>query len=247
MKRLASALLLGALIWNTAAAHAATTIDTTGFSLRWLEGSGRDLDMRLLSASNGLVRIGMDAAPWGERWDTAWHGSDGGIGNGVTNLLAGSVREGYRITSMTLSAVVNGSLYLESRDCDNCSTTPGFANNTATLTWSVLRDGAATVLPAAYASHVEGSQPFAATTALALEGSFQLAIGTENTVEASSPILNVQELWGWVFHPLQATAEVRVADVTLSVQVTPVPEPSTYAMLAAGLAVAGWTAWRRQR
>jgi hypothetical protein len=78
------------------------------------------------------------------------------------------------------------------------------------------------------------------------EGAFEVAIGAENSVLAISPILGVYERWNWTSCPLLATAEVQVADVTLSVRVAPVPEPSAYAMLLAGLAVAGWTVRRRQ-
>lgn len=244
MKRLASGLLLGALIWSASTAHAATIVETAGFSLAWTESSANPLDMQLLSDTGGLVRIGMAVGILGERWDTDTHG-DGGIGNAADHLLTGIVRQGYRITSMTLSAVVSGSLYQEMRDCDLCETTPGAATNSATLNWSILQGGEHAVLPAAYASHVDGLQAVSATTAMPLEGPFQLALGAENTVAASSPVQLVWDEWNWNQYLLRATAAVEVSDVVLSVQVAPVPEPSTWAMLLAGLGVATWTVRRR--
>lgn len=245
MKQLATGLLLGALIWHASTAHAAATIETAGFSLAWTESSANPLDMQLLSDTDGLVRIGMAMGTWGERWDTNMNG-DGGIGNAAAHLLTGIVRQGYRITSMTLGAVVNGSLYLETRDCEQCETAPGMVDNSATLNWSILRAGEHAVLPAAYASHVDGVQAISATSRLPLEGPFQLALGAENTVAASSPVQYVWNGWNWDQTILQATAAVELSNVVLSVQVAPVPEPSSYAMLLAGLGVAGWMARRRR-
>lgn len=244
MKHLATSLLLGALIWSTATAHAAATIETSGFSLAWTESSAVPLDMQLLSDTGGLVRIGMAVGTLRESWDTDTHG-DGGIGNGAEHLLTGIVRQGYRITSMTLGAVVNGSLYLAARDCDLCETTPGMADNSATLNWSILRGGEHAVLPAAFASHVDGAQAIASTSSLPLDGPFQLALGVEATVAASSPVQLVWEGSDWQQYLLRATASVDLSDVVLSVQVVPVPEPSMWAMLMAGLGVAAWAARRR--
>lgn len=244
MKQLASGLLLGALIWSASTAHAATIIETTGFSLAWTESSTNPLDMQLLSDTNGLVRIGMSVGTMGESWDTDALG-DGGIGNAAEHLMTGIVSQGYRITSMTLSAVVNGSLYVEARDCDLCETTPGMADNSATLNWSLLRGGEHAVLPAAYASHVDGIQAVSSTTRTPVEGAFELALGAENTVAASSPVQLVWDGANWNSTILRATAAVDLSNVVLSVQVAPVPEPSTYAMLLAGLGVAGWRARRR--
>ncbi|WEF35215.1 PEP-CTERM sorting domain-containing protein [Pseudoduganella chitinolytica] len=244
MKQLARGLLLGALIWGTSTAHAATTIETTGFSLAWTESSAHPLDMQLLSDTDGLVRIAMSVGALGERWDTNTHG-DGGIGNAADHLLTAIVLQGYRITSMTLSAVVNGSMYLETRGCNMCETTPGTTANSSTLNWSILRGGEHAVLPTAYASQVDGTLAISSTAHMPLEGPFLLALGAENTVAASSSVQLVWDGWDWQQYTLQATAAVDLSDVVLSVQVTPVPEPSTYAMLLAGLGMVAWTARRR--
>ena len=95
-----------------------TTIDATGFNLTYLEGTSIGaFDMNLLSDANGTVRIGLDLglSPYTQN-------TDGGNGDFAVHQLLGAVRDGYRITSLTLSATLSGSLFVTPvEDCWKCS------------------------------------------------------------------------------------------------------------------------------
>jgi len=247
MKKLLTTLLIGGLLTAGSAARAATTIDASSFSLNWLTGVsiGGNFSMDLLSDANGTAQIGLFMGLKGYTVGTAQAGGDFN-GDIAWNQLAGSVRQGYRITSMTLSAVANGTLYLESLPCYSCFVEEGEATNNAGIDMALTQDGERTDFLGSRVHNVIGSQAIAATATVPVEGDFVLDLSAGNDASARG---THQVIFGsdWSSERwLQATASIGVTNYLLTVQVAPVPEPSTYAMLLAGLGVAGWAARRRK-
>lgn len=247
MKKFATTLLIGALLAVGSAAQASDRIDASGFSLAWNDGySLNGFQMNLLSDANGTARIAFDVGMHNYNLDTAQPGGGGDTGDSAWHQLAGSVQQGYRITSMTLSAVINGDLYLESRPCNNCWEMEGEASNRAGIEWSLTQGGHKVTLPGSELHNLIGQHTIELTAAQPLAPEFLLDISAYNFAKA---VGTYQEIWGsdWSsYHYLQASSSIAITDYVLTVQVAPVPEPSTYAMLLAGLGVAGWAVRRRK-
>lgn len=247
MKKLLTTLLIGGLLTAGSAAHAATTIEASSFSLAWLNGVSiaGNFSMNLLSDADGTTQIGLFM---GLQHYTVGTAQAGGPYNGdiAYHQLAGSVRQGYRITSMTLSAVANGSLYVESLPCNACYVEEGEATNNASIDMALTQGGERTEFGPTRVHDVTGQQAMTVNASVPVNGDFLLDVSTGNDASAYGThqvILGSDwssERW------LQATASIGVTDYLLTVQVAPVPEPSTYAMLLAGLGVAGWAARRRK-
>ncbi|MTV52885.1 PEP-CTERM sorting domain-containing protein [Massilia buxea] len=171
----------------------------------------------------------------GDTGDSSWH------------RLAGTVEQGYRITSMTLSATVDGKLFVQSLPCDLCTSTDAAASNGASLAWAVTQHGQRVDLPGSALENVIAPTQLALTSAQQIDGAFGLDLTVANTALAQQGFQSgyVNGQWYWERY-LEAASDITVSDLTLTVQVTAVPEPSTYAMLLAGLCVAGWAARRRK-
>lgn len=239
MKQLMTGLLFGAMLHVMPAAHAATSIETTGFSLR--DAGGFDpVDMSLLSDQNGTVRIAMPSL--------APSAVDPGYDFRLLELV-GSVHDGYRITSLTLSATLSGSLFVTPvEDCWGCSIDiPGSATNYGRLYLSVGIGDNWNRLPVGAVDNVNGSQAFGMTGTTDLDGDFALNIESHLAAQAQNTvqIIGGMDWWDYKYYPSYASAQL--SDFVLTVQVAAVPEPETYAMLLAGLALLGVTARRHVR
>lgn len=239
MKQMMAALMLGAMLQVVPAAHAATSIDTAGFSLR--DTGGLDaIDMSVLSDQGGTVRIAMPSlapSPVDPGYDFRW------------SQLVGSVHDGYRITSLTLSAKLSGSLFVTPvEDCWGCSIDiMGSAVNYGRLHLSVGTGGDWTNLPVAAVDNVNGSQAFGTTAAQAIDGDFALDIQSHLGAEAVDTVQLVQGTDWWSYRTYPSFASAQLSDFVLTVQVAAVPEPGIYAMLLAGLGLLGVAARRRAR
>ncbi len=246
MKSLLSSLMIGAAAFAGSAAHASSTIAAQGFTLAWAEGLSRDpFDMTVLSSANGLTRIGLDVGLPDFALDTTTGG--GATGDSSWHRLAGTVEQGYRITAMTLSATIDGRLFLQSLPCDLCTSTEASASNGVSFGWAVTEDGQRVELPGSALENVVAPTQLALTSSAQIDGVFGLDLTLANAATAQQGFQfgYVNGQWYWERY-LEAGSNITISDLALTVQVTAVPEPATYAMLLAGLCVAGWAARRRQ-
>jgi MYXO-CTERM domain-containing protein len=251
MKKTLAGLALGALLSANPVAHAATTIDTAAFTLGWAGGYYPDLfDMTILSASAGSYTFALhyveplvDASAWSPGHADVSAGGDYGL-----TQLATSVRAGYRVTGLTLAATVNGSVAVTPpAPCTAlaCTVYDGHADNSGGFTWFATQAGTEYALPQGWAENVRGPAALAQHAAVALDGQFQLDINTAVLANARGTL---QEVYGSDYYAefdYAAEASLAMRNVVLTVQVSPVPEPHAWAMLAAG--VGAVALWRRRR
>jgi hypothetical protein len=239
MNNTISAVLLGMLLSAGAAAHAATTIDATGLHLQYTDLNHPWAGMTLLSDHNGTVSFRLNPPP----------DDDQGVSD--YSSLTGFVQEGYRITSIGMSAKVNGTLSPGVADpCPEdagCTTDVPDVTNWVFLRWKVDQNGEASY-PSQGWDKITAPTAIAASEETSLQGGFLLDLNTETGVDAPP----THQLVGWrdgremeYYYPSHAT--IRISDVTLTFQIAAVPEPGTYAMLLAGLALVGVSARRKAR
>lgn len=152
------------------------------------------------------------------------------------NGLEISVKDGYRITSIQVTGKFKGALHPVPY------TMPGDASNHVGFALHV----AGMEMTSAGADDVEGTQAFALSTGpIGREGEFGLALhgNSESTAES---VWYYDDVWGDQYW-LGAQSSAGISDLRLAINVSPVPEPGTCAMLLAGLAVTGLAARRRRR
>lgn len=136
-----------------------------------------------------------------------------------------AVKAGYRITSITIEGNFAGELYPAQW------TMPGDANNA--MNFSVNAGGG--YFDNASATDLHGLQEFTVTTGpMALEGETSVALHGSVDVGAASVYyhdeITNEEYW------LGSQAAGNINWLRMTVNVSPVPEPGTWAMLAVGLA-----------
>lgn len=110
------------------------------------------------------------------------------------------------------------------------------------------QDGKSTSLPGLKRTDITQTETFDLTSSLSLGGQFSLNLGTAITAEAVAGVVSItiDDQTGSRYIPTTASVDF-VGPVLLTVQVAPVPEPGTYAMLLAGLGLLGGAAFRQRR
>jgi hypothetical protein len=233
MKHTVAGLMLGMLLSSPVLAD--TSIDTTAFSLTFLDGplpedwnialagqSGNTYHVDLASLNNHLQRIEANDVTGLGSWDSR---SDWA-------LLGLDVHAGYRVTGLT----VTGTAFGEYAPGELPDFPPGRAANYASFHMTLWAPG-----PQSYWNQYDNFNGEHAldvgTGALSLTAPAQLGLSGALSVEA----------WGvegdGAYAGSFASAQLR--DLVLHVEVAPVPEPATYAMLLAGLALVGRAVRRR--
>lgn len=218
---LSRAVLVGTLL--TAGTVQAAAIDTHAFTLD-AAPSYPFADITLLSdtvagasfALGGLAQgLHSDVDSTGEPWataDTPWQ-----------NFYDITVRDGYRITGMTVTGTFHGAL-------------AGSADNDIGLTLLAWPPGSEpTWSTFAGASGLDGVRGWSITTgATALDGTVLLGfLGSASTYAASTW---QPDSGTW----LGSSARIDARDLVLTIDVAPVPEPQTWLMLLVGIAVAAF-------
>lgn len=233
---------------STGGAQAATTIDTAGFSLSTVEFSGNlPFDMQVLSDAGGITRIAMGGL---EPTSAPLH--HWGFVEFATANLAASVHQGYRIASITFSGVAAGGYAVGqiSPTClpSNCDGYPGSASNGAALRLQLTQDGTTTDLPRWVANDMTGQSVFTYRVETSLTGAFGLQADTTiwANAEDAREYYSATPEQDWptrITHPSSAWSQM--SDVVMTIEVAPVPEPGTCAMLLSGLGLLAGVARRR--
>lgn len=239
-RALAAALLASAALMTSS--YACAAIDTPAFTF----STGWGDDMTLLSSTQNTYQISMNRMAW----DLVSLEHNDSKGSTMMSMVEASVKEGYRIVSFTMTSSLTGALNVApippscgSSRWESC--TLGSATNRAMLRW-VLTDMSAEGL--VQRENFAGQEQLSVTSGpVSLQGQFAFVTESflyvarkDTTITYSSP-----DRYSYEYLPSTATISMG-SPVVLTVQVAPVPEPGTYAMLLAGLGLLGWTA-RKQR
>jgi hypothetical protein len=158
--------------------------------------------------------------------------------------LALDVRDGYRITSMTLTGTLTGVL---KPAVPSGNASPGVATNEFFMGWDFRQAGQSISMGRQTLNNVNGDRQLQLSADVPFEGDFTIAVNNGISAYAQSGVgywYDGDDAEGFTYYASYASA--RWHDVVLTVQVSPVPEPTTYAMLLAGLGIAGFTARRRK-
>jgi hypothetical protein len=246
---LKAAAFLIATVLAATAAQAATTIDTAGFSLT-AGGDWSQLDLNVLSDANGTVRIALaNAGP--QPLDSSDNGEEGDF---VLSTLAAQVRAGYRITSFTLSGTATGSLMSETYagactmdQVPYCVRTPAALSNYGSFFWSIDGVGGNTPLPTVSVTDLSGTTSFSQTAAVNQISDFSLILNAYAGTTAHGEIIHIWDAEHDYSTTQSAYSSFAFRDVVLTVQVSAVPEPGSYAMLLAGLGLVAGIAARRRK
>ncbi len=234
-------------------AHAAPEVNSAGFTLIQTGGYAT-VGLQVLSDNGTTVQISLNGAePAINPLAVSASAYDNSNADFGWTQLGGTVRQGYQITSITVGGVLSGSLDIGQPDIvcgTNCTSYAGAATNSGGAEWKLTRNGNETSTTGQLAN-VTSPQAFSSTLTGGVDGDFKLDIYTflRGFAEATqySVYHNINNEVDWT-EELFWTSESSIAlsDLTLTVQISPVPEPGTYAMLLTGLGLVGFTARRRR-
>ncbi len=205
-------------------------------------------NLSLLSDAGGTTRIavnGFNVASGNSLWDVTSY--DAGFPAESMNWEYPSfdfdVRNGYRVTSMTLTGTITGVLKV---GLPAAGGTPGEANNAFFLSWGLSQAGQSVSMAQQAVKDLNGDRQIQLNADLPFEGAFTMNINSEGSLSALSGVsywYDGDDAEGFNYY--QSYASLNWHDAVLTVQVSPVPEPSTWGMLLAGLGLLGMAARRR--
>ncbi|WEF33453.1 PEP-CTERM sorting domain-containing protein [Pseudoduganella chitinolytica] len=243
MKQLLIGLVTAGAVCAAGGVQAATSVTATNLQIDMLYSDAR-FGMEVLSDNGGTLTLSMTNLMSPGLWQVTSEQWSGEYGNGdaASTSLQFDVRDGYRITALTISGKAYGVLDATSAPADVPAEWQPYARNTFDFRWYV---NGATAGYRIGGSDIAGHQEFSDTVAQAIQGRSVVRFDTSLSVLARGYIDTpcTDHCWG-VEYP--ATAGIQVSDVVMTVQIAPVPEPATYAMLLSGLALAGVVARRRK-
>ncbi len=228
---------LAVLLASVVTAHAATTLTTAPFTITYTNNSNTgEPDISLAAQTPLTISISLDTLNRDlQYWPAIDQAGEGAVnGGGHASLLEVDVHAGYRVTGISVHALGYGELAPGQLG----DYPPGTATNHAALDWTLTAPG--TTLPFSWQlDNFQGLQPFAlATGPLALDGSFRLDFFATVWAQALAS--------GGDGSYAQSMALASIGNAILNVQVAAIPEPATYAMLAAGLVLLSGAACRHR-
>jgi hypothetical protein len=237
MKRVLAGLSLGAMLCLAPIAQAATTLEFPAFTITYIDGPAPEnwnisvAAQTPLTTSISLDTLNQDVQNFPANDLTGAGAMNGG---GHQSALQVDVRAGYHVTGVSLHALAYGELGVGQVPDGE----PGSAANFASIGFLLTAPGAA--LPFSWQlEDFNGLQPVAlGSGTLSLDGTFRLDIGASVFAQA----------WGAVGpdSSSESHALASFGNALLNIQVSPVPEPSAYAMLLGGLALLGMAARARR-
>ncbi|ATQ78548.1 hypothetical protein CR152_31555 [Massilia violaceinigra] len=219
---------------SVSTAHATARIDTAAFSIVNQWGDSPDV---LLSNGNGVTRIGLTSAADSLDAFTSRYQE----GNFYAGLFEVTVHAGYRVTGFSFSGTFAGVLDV----APNPNGTPGngFAFNSGNIEFSAGSRPHGVF----YGEHtqrvdmLDGALPFTMSSGqLSLTTDFNLSLQGLILVSAY-PTVTSQYPSG-----IDSFASLRVVNPVFTIYTMAVPEPETYGMLLAGIAVIGLVRRRRR-
>lgn len=235
MKNALTGFLLSSLFLAGSAAHAATQLSTSGFDLELTESvDSSSFGMNVVSDENGTIKIAMRGAGAPDialQADYSWR-SDGDQG---WTQLSGSVRQGYQITSLTLSGTLTGLLEVDTSGVGYSYWNEGKATNSAKVRWSIWQPDLAPLAADWKTENLNGVTNFSMSLALHNTGTFVSNILSLEDVFALCASVTYPYGEIPILYRGPSRSEIRFGDMMLTAQVSAVPEPETYVMLLAGL------------
>jgi hypothetical protein len=205
--------------------------------------------MPVLPSTPGRLSVGLS----GDLFSTLTAGTnvtEDERSEGYGYSLVGKVHEGYRITSMTLSATVFGiseigKLPPNCPRCDVTSFSPGRTSNALQQSWTIGTASGVDSLPGFGVVNLLGEQSFTQSVATKVTGDFNLDL--QASLQAYAKASYADDVGGGIYdyHWFYSTSTIGIKDMVLTFDVSPVPEPATYAMFAAGLAFLAFAGRKR--
>ena len=247
MRQTLTALVLGVTTFTSAAVHAEQRVDAAGFVMSIPGYTPYYNNLRLLSDVGGTTRIavnGFNVASGNSILDLTSY--DTGFSTEFINWEYPSfdfdVRDGYRVTSMTLTGTITGVLKV---GVPPAGGTLGEANNAFSMNLGFSQGGQSVSMEQHAVKDLNGDRQFQLDANLPFEGDFTMNINSEASLFALSGV----SFWYDGHHPGISTyyksyASLNWHDAVLTVQVSAVPEPSTWGMLLAGIGLLGVAARR---
>ncbi len=245
MRQIIPTLLFGLAALTSTVVHA-ERVDAAGFAMS-IPGTWSDSSLGLLSDSGGTARIaikGFDGVEGYVMDVTSQEDYAPDLLNWGQSGFAFDVRDGYRINSMTLTGTLTGVL--------NPGTPPtggtiGVVRNEFTMGWRFEQAGQSISMGQQTLDNVHGDAQVRLNAGMPFEGDFKMLLDNQFYIFAQSG----STYWtdgedAELITYYESHASVHWHDVVLTVQVSPVPEPATYAMLLGGLGIAGFAARRRK-
>lgn len=228
MNMMTRLLVMAALaLTSVAAAQTPARIDTAAFSMVNQWGDSADV---LLSDANGVTRIGLTSAANSLSAYTSHYQQ----GNFYAGLFEVTVHPGYRVTGFAFSGTFEGVLDVPANP--DGSPGNGFAFNSGNVEFSA----GSRPYGVFYGEHsqrfdmLDGAVPFTMASG-------QLALSTDFNLSLQGLILVSAYPTSTPQHPggIDSFASMRLANPVFTIYTAAVPEPASYAMLLAGMAVLG--------
>lgn len=232
-------LALAALLCAGAAHAAVPYVTTSAFTLQGYENYP-DSVVNLLADTGRSITLGLPtfAAELSTgRADSVQGPGDPATGQAFTQARYGiGLRDNYRITGVTLSGIVQGTLQTGGGDA------PGFALNYLHMDYDIWGgdSGSGEIV------NLDGTRTLELRSgSLALDRSFDLLL---------SGYTNLGAMGGYLFDPVsgatirtQSLAAIGLRDVTLTFTVAAIPEPQTWLLMLSGLTAVGAAALRSRK
>lgn len=236
------------------AAHAQSTmqpLQTSNFLMTEYPeyyGNSQAQKVTLLSDAGGVTTLGMTSLASSLSMDT--QGTSMSNGDLYTGVFDISVRNGYRVTGFSFAATLVGVLQVAEAPAGASIIQPGNASNSGSMEALALTGphGQRIAGESFRQESLDGTQDILLQgVGLSLTDPFTMFISGMSYVNAQLGQYRVNGPDYSYDGSLPAYASYRLVNPTLTIFTSPVPEPGTYAMLLAGLALCGAAGLRRRR